>query len=171
MKRSIILFILADYVRLHMLQSITFLTSSSKALIMKPSTWMEASPRFSTWISSVVTTLQFCRDCFTQYRDMKAMDPIELLGILPACHFGKFCSKKYLAIVHPKMESSLFGNLEQHQQVIAGSHPRSQFYGEFLGWPRPFGCFTCWPSHSTLHRVNLRLVGELSFIPNIWKVL
>ena len=46
---------------------------------MKPSTWMEASPRFSTWIGSVVTTLQFCRDCFTQYRDMKAMDPLNFL--------------------------------------------------------------------------------------------
>ncbi|KAJ6948197.1 hypothetical protein NC651_002526 [Populus alba x Populus x berolinensis] len=45
------------------------------------------------------------------------MDPIELLGILPTCHLGKFCSKKYLAIVLPKMES-LFGNLEQHQQPI-----------------------------------------------------
>lgn len=61
------------------------------------------------------------------------MDPTELLGILPTCHFGKFCSKKYLAIVHPKMEESLFGNLEQHSQVQAGNHPRSEFYNEFLG--------------------------------------
>jgi hypothetical protein len=129
-------------------------------------------------VSSLLNLDQFCRDYFTVLSWLlysvpwyEGHGPIELLGILPTCHFGKFCSKKYLAIVHPKMESSLFGNLEQHQQVIAGSHPRSQFYGEFLGWPRPFGCFTCWPSHSTLHRVNLRLVGELSFIPNIWKVL
>lgn len=64
---------------------------------------------------------------------MKAMDPVELLGILPTCNFGKFCSKKYLAIVHPKMEESLFGDLEQRNQVMAGIHPRSQFYGEFLG--------------------------------------
>ena len=64
---------------------------------------------------------------------MKSMDPAELLGILPTCHFGIFCSKKYLAIVHPKMEESLFGNLEQHNQVSAGNHPRTQFYNEFLG--------------------------------------
>ncbi|CAK7331350.1 unnamed protein product [Dovyalis caffra] len=83
-------------------------------------------------LSSLLNPDQFRRDCFTQYRDMKAMDPIELLGVLPTCHFGKFCSKKYLAIVHPKMEESLFGNLEQRQQLLAGSHPRSQFYGEFL---------------------------------------
>ncbi|XP_050236848.1 protein GRAVITROPIC IN THE LIGHT 1 [Mercurialis annua] len=84
-------------------------------------------------LSSLLNPDQFRRDCFSQYRDMKAMDPVELLGILPTCHFGKFCFKKYVTIVHPKMEESLFGNLEQRQQVLAGSHPRSQFYGEFLG--------------------------------------
>lgn len=84
-------------------------------------------------LSSLLNPDQFRRDCFTQYLDMKSMDPTELLGILPTCHFGKFCFKKYLAIVHPKMEESLFGNLEQHDQVSAGSHPRSQFYNEFLG--------------------------------------
>ncbi|KAK2975874.1 hypothetical protein RJ640_015305 [Escallonia rubra] len=84
-------------------------------------------------LSSLLHPDQFRRDCFTQYRDMKAMDPMELLGILPTCHFGKFCSKKYLSIVHPKMEESLFGDLEQRRQVLAGNHPRSRFYGEFLG--------------------------------------
>ncbi|KAI9194597.1 hypothetical protein LWI28_007445 [Acer negundo] len=84
-------------------------------------------------LSLLINPDQFRRDCFTQFRDMKAMDPVELLGILPTCTFGKFCSKKYLAIVHPKMEESLFGELEQRRQVLAGNHPRSQFYGEFLG--------------------------------------
>ncbi|XP_050289911.1 protein GRAVITROPIC IN THE LIGHT 1 [Quercus robur] len=83
-------------------------------------------------LSSLLNPDQFRRDCFTQYRDMKAMDPSELLGILPTCHFGKFCSKRYLSIVHPKMEESLFGDLEQRRQVLAGNHPRSQFYVEFL---------------------------------------
>ncbi|KAK9998802.1 hypothetical protein SO802_018405 [Lithocarpus litseifolius] len=83
-------------------------------------------------LSSLLNPDQFRRDCFTQYRDMKAMDPSELLGILPTCYFGKFCSKKYLSIVHPKMEESLFGDLEQRRQVLAGNHPRSQFYVEFL---------------------------------------
>ncbi|KAG2333445.1 hypothetical protein Bca52824_004625 [Brassica carinata] len=48
------------------------------------------------------------------------MDPIELLGVLPTCHFGKLCSKKYLSVIH-------------HRMVLAGNHPRSHFYGEFLG--------------------------------------
>ncbi|TMW95134.1 hypothetical protein EJD97_009345 [Solanum chilense] len=84
-------------------------------------------------LSSLLHPDQHRRECYTQYRDMKAMDPMELLGILPTCSFGNFCFKKYLAIVHPKMEESLFGDLEQRRQVLAGNHPRSQFYGEFLG--------------------------------------
>ncbi|KAM5583388.1 hypothetical protein ABKV19_003338 [Rosa sericea] len=84
-------------------------------------------------LSSLLNPDQYRRDCFTQYRDMKAMDPAELLGILPTCHFGKFCSNKYLAIVHPKMEESLFGDLDQRRQVFDGNHPRSEFYSQFLG--------------------------------------
>lgn len=84
-------------------------------------------------LSSLLNPDKYRHDCFTQYRDMKAMDPVELLGILPTCNFGKFCCKKYLSIVHPKMEESLFGDLEQRHQVLAGNHPRSQFYSEFLG--------------------------------------
>lgn len=83
-------------------------------------------------LSSLLNPNQFRTECFTQYRDMKAMDPIELLGILPTCQFGNFCTKKYLSIVHPKMEESLFGDLEQRRQVLAGNHPRTRFYGEFL---------------------------------------
>ncbi|KAL3829100.1 hypothetical protein ACJIZ3_017902 [Penstemon smallii] len=84
-------------------------------------------------LTSILHPDQHRRDCFTQYRDMKAMDPIELVSILPTCSFGNFCFKKYLSIVHPKMEESLFGDLEQRRQVLDGHHPRSQFYGEFLG--------------------------------------
>ncbi|WZZ90143.1 protein GRAVITROPIC IN THE LIGHT 1-like [Brassica napus] len=84
-------------------------------------------------LSSLINPDQYRRDCFAQFKDMKAMDPMELLGILPTCHFGKFCSKKYLSIIHNKMEESLFGDSEQREVVLAGNHPRSQFYGEFLG--------------------------------------
>ncbi|KAF2610980.1 hypothetical protein F2Q70_00007833 [Brassica cretica] len=52
--------------------------------------------------SSLINPDQFRRGCFAQFKDMKAMDPMELLGVLLTCHF-------------------------------AGNHPRSHFYGEFLG--------------------------------------
>lgn len=84
-------------------------------------------------LSSLLNPEQYRHECFTQFRDMKGMDPVELLGILPNCQFGQFCSKKYLTIVSPKMEEPLFGNLDQQNQVVHGNHPRSQFYREFLG--------------------------------------
>ncbi|XP_058768213.1 protein GRAVITROPIC IN THE LIGHT 1-like [Vicia villosa] len=100
-------------------------------------------------LSSLLNPDQFRRDCFTQYRDMKSMDPAELLGILPTGHFGKFCSNKYLAIVHPKMEESLFGNLEQNSQVQAGNHPRWEFYKELLGLAK-----TVWLLHLLAFSLN-----------------
>lgn len=73
-------------------------------------------------------------ECFTQFSDMKSIDTNELLETMPTCQFGIFCLKKYLSIVHPKMEESLFGDLEQRRQVLAGKHPRSRFYREsFVG--------------------------------------
>ncbi|KAL4571115.1 hypothetical protein LXL04_017866 [Taraxacum kok-saghyz] len=83
-------------------------------------------------VPSLLNPNQFRSECFTQYSDMKSLDPRELLDILPTCQFANFCSKKYLSIVHPKMEESLFGDLEQRRQLLAGNHPRSRFYNEFL---------------------------------------
>ncbi|XP_019178250.1 PREDICTED: uncharacterized protein LOC109173469 [Ipomoea nil] len=82
--------------------------------------------------ASLLHPEQHRRDCFAQYRDMKALDPVELLGILPTCSFGNFCFKKFLTMVHPKMEESLFGDMEQRRHVLAGKHPRTPFYNEFL---------------------------------------
>lgn len=83
-------------------------------------------------LSSLLNPDKYRRDCFTQFRDMNSMDPAELLGISPTCPFGQFCCKKYLSVIHPKMEESLFGNLEQNKFVSAGNHPRTDFYGKFL---------------------------------------
>lgn len=84
-------------------------------------------------LSSLLNPSQFRHECFSKFRDMKSMDPSELLGILPTCPFGVFCSKKYQDIIHPKMEESLFGNLDQRNHLLNGSHPRTQFYTVFLG--------------------------------------
>ncbi|CAF2121057.1 unnamed protein product [Brassica napus] len=67
-------------------------------------------------LSSLISPDQYRCDCFAQFKDMKAMDPMELLEVLPTCHF-----------------ESLFGDLEQREMVLAGNHRRSQFYKEFLG--------------------------------------
>ncbi|KAK4762586.1 hypothetical protein SAY86_008354 [Trapa natans] len=84
-------------------------------------------------LSSLLNSDQYRHDCFTQFRDMKSIDPMEMLEALPACNFSKFCSVKYLSVIHPKMEESFFGNLDQQRLLMAGRHPRTQFYADFLG--------------------------------------
>ncbi|KAH7289195.1 hypothetical protein KP509_31G062700 [Ceratopteris richardii] len=83
-------------------------------------------------LSSVLDPEQHQRECFDEYMDMKALDPLELISVNPDCVFGKFCHKKFLQLVHPKMETSFFGNFEHRNQITEGSHPNSQFYQSFL---------------------------------------
>ncbi|KAK5812647.1 protein GRAVITROPIC IN THE LIGHT 1 isoform X1 [Gossypium arboreum] len=69
---------------------------------------------------------------FHQYLALREMDPLDMLGQNPDSVFGKFCRSKYPAVVHPKMEASFFGNLDQRNYVIGGGHPRTPFYQAFL---------------------------------------
>ncbi|XP_078427663.1 glucose-6-phosphate isomerase, putative (DUF641) [Wolffia australiana] len=83
-------------------------------------------------LSSLLDPDKHRRACYAQFRDMRGMDPGELLGVLPGCPFGRFAAAKYLALVHPSTEESLFGDLDQRRLVQDGAHPRTAFYGEFL---------------------------------------
>ncbi|KAF5181462.1 Gravitropic in the light [Thalictrum thalictroides] len=59
-------------------------------------------------------------------------DPLYALIEYPKSNFAKFCRLKYLLVVHPKMEFSFFGNLDQRNLVIQGGHPRTLFYQVFV---------------------------------------
>lgn len=69
---------------------------------------------------------------FRQYLAIRAMDPLDVLSQNPDSIFGRFCRNKYLLIIHPKMESSFFGNVDQRNYVTSGGHPRTPFYQAFL---------------------------------------
>ncbi|GAB4861909.1 hypothetical protein Ancab_037164 [Ancistrocladus abbreviatus] len=69
---------------------------------------------------------------FHQYLALREMDPLDTLGQNPDSIFGKFCRSKYVMVVHPKMEASFFGNLDQRNYVMGGGHPRTPFYQAFL---------------------------------------
>lgn len=84
-------------------------------------------------LSSITDPEKHRNDCFRQFLDMQNMEPSELVSnIAPDCLFGKFCMKKFLDVVHPRMEESFFGNLEHRDQIERGFHPKSQFYSLFL---------------------------------------
>ncbi|XP_072988314.1 protein GRAVITROPIC IN THE LIGHT 1-like [Typha latifolia] len=69
---------------------------------------------------------------FHQFLAVRAMDPLDVLSQNPDSIFGKFCRSKYLSVVHPKMEVSFFGNMDQRNYVMSGGHPRTPFYQAFL---------------------------------------
>lgn len=69
---------------------------------------------------------------FNQYLALREMEPLDVVGQNPDCLFAKFCQSKYLLVVHPKMEASFFGNMDQRNFITSGGHPRTPFYQAFL---------------------------------------
>ncbi|XP_052178634.1 protein GRAVITROPIC IN THE LIGHT 1 [Diospyros lotus] len=68
---------------------------------------------------------------FNRFTELKCMKTREYLARKPKSSLGKFCTSKYLSVVHPKMESSLFGNLSQRNVVKSGEHPETTFFATF----------------------------------------
>ncbi|GAB4846587.1 hypothetical protein Ancab_025594 [Ancistrocladus abbreviatus] len=67
-------------------------------------------------------------DRFTELKSLKAKD---YLAQKPKSTFAKFCRAKYPRIVHPKVESSFFGNLTQRNLVNSGEFPETAFFNAF----------------------------------------
>ncbi|PKU76864.1 protein GRAVITROPIC IN THE LIGHT 1 [Dendrobium catenatum] len=58
--------------------------------------------------------------------------------------FGKFCRGKYLGLVHPKMEASFFGNIEQRKLVSSGrGSPEIDFFEGFTEMARRVWLLHC----------------------------
>lgn len=69
---------------------------------------------------------------YQEYLALRELDPLDAVGQSPDSLFGKFCQRKYLDVVHQKMEASFFGNLDQRNYIMGGGHPRTAFYQAFL---------------------------------------
>ncbi|KAI5679802.1 hypothetical protein M9H77_01029 [Catharanthus roseus] len=63
-------------------------------------------------------------------------DPINALIEDPKSSFAKFCRRKYLLVVHPRMEASFFGNVDHRMFVTHGLHPQTPFYRAFVKMAR-----------------------------------
>ncbi|KAI3769356.1 hypothetical protein L6452_00457 [Arctium lappa] len=71
---------------------------------------------------------RFFIDNFMELKSLKAKEYIKWK---PKSMFTKFCWSKYLKLVHPVMESSLFGNSNQRNLVAAGKFPKTTFFSSF----------------------------------------
>jgi hypothetical protein len=83
-------------------------------------------------LSSLLDPAAFRRERYVQFRDMRGMEPAELLGVLPTCAFGRYAATKFAALLPPRVEEAILGDGEHRRAVNSGTHPRTPFYGEFL---------------------------------------
>ncbi|WOL14146.1 hypothetical protein Cni_G22926 [Canna indica] len=83
------------------------------------------------------------RQFFEEFTRLKSMTVNQTLRCMPS-RAAQFCRGKYLALVHPKMESSLFGDLDQRAKVSSGQgFPDSEFFGVFAEMARRVWLLHC----------------------------
>ncbi|CAM8899490.1 unnamed protein product [Rhodiola kirilowii] len=59
-------------------------------------------------------------------------NPLEVLSRDPSCDFSRFCENKYQELIHPTMETSIFGNLNQNKGVLDSWKSLGVFYDSFV---------------------------------------
>ncbi|GAB4827179.1 hypothetical protein Ancab_034069 [Ancistrocladus abbreviatus] len=80
---------------------------------------------------------------FEKFKKMQVPSAAQILSHNPGCKFAKFCRAKYLKLVHPKMECSFFGNLDQRKTVSSGAFPGSEFFTAFAEMARRIWLLHC----------------------------
>uniref|UniRef100_K4DCW9 GIL1/IRKI C-terminal domain-containing protein n=1 Tax=Solanum lycopersicum TaxID=4081 RepID=K4DCW9_SOLLC len=69
-----------------------------------------------------------------------------LLTRKPKSKFARFCVTKYLKLINPKLEKSLFGNLDQRNLLNSNEYPKKHIsFTHFVKWQSIFGCFIVLP--------------------------
>ncbi|XP_051125992.1 protein GRAVITROPIC IN THE LIGHT 1-like [Andrographis paniculata] len=68
---------------------------------------------------------------FEQFKRLRSASAVHFLKSDPNSLFGKFLRSKYLQLVHPKMEFSFAGNLNQRKMVNSGEYPETDLFKTF----------------------------------------
>ncbi|KAL0406722.1 UNVERIFIED_CONTAM: protein GRAVITROPIC IN THE LIGHT 1 [Sesamum latifolium] len=89
-------------------------------------------PHFSTRIESLPEADKRRHLFFDRFMELKSVRPVDYLAWKPKSTFAAFCRNKYLRLIHPKMEASLFGNLDQRNLVSSGELPETPFFLAFI---------------------------------------
>ncbi|KAI3755732.1 hypothetical protein L1987_55538 [Smallanthus sonchifolius] len=69
---------------------------------------------------------------FDRFMELKSLKAREYITWKPTSMFAEFCRCKYLKLIHPKMEASLFGNLNQRNLINTRKFPETAFFESFL---------------------------------------
>uniref|UniRef100_A0A7N0ZZ49 DUF641 domain-containing protein n=1 Tax=Kalanchoe fedtschenkoi TaxID=63787 RepID=A0A7N0ZZ49_KALFE len=68
---------------------------------------------------------------FNEFKKLRSLNPKLYLSENPNSQFGAFLRSKYVNLVHPKIECSLFGSLHHRSAVTSGQLPDSEFFTAF----------------------------------------
>ncbi|CDP06027.1 unnamed protein product [Coffea canephora] len=97
---------------------------------------------------------------FEGFRELKSVKPMDYLAWKPKSAFAKFCRAKYLTLIHPKMETSLFGNLDQRNLANAGEYPETTFFAAFAEMAKRIWLLHClalsFKPEASIFQVNKR---------------
>lgn len=78
-----------------------------------------------------------------QFRKLKSANAVYFLNQYPNSLFGKFTRSKYLRLIHPKMEASFYGNLNQRKLVNSWGCPETTFFAAFSEMARRIWILHC----------------------------
>lgn len=68
---------------------------------------------------------------FNKFLEFRSVIPADYLTRKPKSRFAGFCHAKYLKLIHPKLERSLFGNLDHRNLLNSNEFPKTQFFYTF----------------------------------------
>ncbi|CAN4102968.1 unnamed protein product [Withania somnifera] len=68
---------------------------------------------------------------FDRFVELRSVKPADYLAWKPRSTFARFCRAKYMTLIHPKMEDSIFGNLDQRNILNTGEYPETTFFSTF----------------------------------------
>ncbi|GFQ03209.1 hypothetical protein PHJA_002464700 [Phtheirospermum japonicum] len=80
---------------------------------------------------------------YEQFKKLRSVSVIHFLRQNPNSLFGRFLRSKYLLLVHPKMEFSFSGNLNQRKMVNGGEFPETEFFKTFAEMGRRVWLLHC----------------------------
>ncbi|XP_071709447.1 protein GRAVITROPIC IN THE LIGHT 1 [Rutidosis leptorrhynchoides] len=80
---------------------------------------------------------------FNRFKKMKSTSTVQLLKESVRSAFGKFTRAKYMRLVHPKMEASLYGNLSQRKTLNTWQYPDTAFFSAFMEMSRRVWVLRC----------------------------
>ncbi|XP_011085321.1 IRK-interacting protein-like [Sesamum indicum] len=104
---------------------------------------------------------------FEQFKKLRSVNLNHFLKQNPNSLFGKFLKSKYLHFVHPKMEFSFSGNLNQRKMVNSGEYPETEFFKSFAEMGRSVWLLHCF-AFSFNHEVGIFQVKQNSRFSEVY---